>query len=138
MAVALDTYIVTMLGQMATYLSWTTASTEIDIIIEDTLGLLGLASEAASTNTVSLRAVAMYVAWRAVKYTISTDYTYSADKAKYDRNAMQDAADRNFMSSKSEAFQYLSVGQLTIGEVTYTDDPYKESDIEEISTRRRI
>ena len=138
MATSLNDYIIVKLSQMATYLEWTAESTEVDIIVEDTIKLLGLASEAASTNIVALRTVAMYVAWRSVMYAISTDYTYSADKAKYNRSDMYEASKMNYKEIKKEAFQYLPSGGIGVGVVTYEDDPYKESDITELSTRRRI
>ena len=134
----MNDYIILKLGQMATYLGWTSVSDEVDLIVEDTLGILGLASEAASTNSVSLKAVTMYVTWQAVMYSISTDYTFSADKAKYNRTDMMEAAERFFISAKKEALPYIGVGQITVGEVTNSQDPYVEADLDEFALRNKV
>ena len=138
MATLMKDYAVLRLGEMATYLGWTNASAEVLMVVEDTLEILGLTLEADSTNPISLKAVTMYVAWRAVVDTISTDYTFSADKAKYNRSDMVKAAQENFNSAKREALPYISIGSIVVGTVTYTDDPYKDEDLDEIAERSGV
>lgn len=138
MATALDTYLITKLGRMATYLEWTSDDANIDLVIEDTLELLGLALEADSTDPVKLKAVALFVLWQAVMMTLATDYDFSADKAGYKRSQLMDAAQVNFLAAKKNAAGYLSYTQIFQGEVTVADDPYKESDLDEFSDRALI
>lgn len=138
MTTSLDTYLVTKLGRMATYLSWTTASTEIVLVIEDTLELLGLDLEADSADSVALKSVALFVLWEAVMMTLSTDYDFTADKASYKRSQLIEAAEDNFNIAKKNATQYLSFSQIFQGAVTESDDPYKDSNLDEITDRALI
>lgn len=138
MSTSLNSYLIIKLGRMATYLEWTTVSDEIDLIIEDTIELLGLASEGASTDSVKLKSVALFVLWQAVLMTLATDYDFTADKATYKRSQMMDAAQENFNIAKKNATQYLSFSQIFQGEVTETDDPYKNSDLDEFTERALI
>lgn len=138
MSTSLNSYLIIKLGRMATYLEWTTVSDEIDLIIEDTIELLGLASEGASTDSVKLKSVALFVLWQAVLMTLATDYDYTADKATYKRSQLMDAAQENFNIAKKNATQYLSFSQIFQGEITETDDPYKNSDLDEFTERALI
>lgn len=130
---ALSTYLITNLGEMATFLGWTTASTEITQIIEDTLEILSLDDESDSTDAVALKAVARYIAWSFVVNNLSVDYDFKADGADVKRNQMFKAAQANLSMNKISASPYMDISQIIIGELSYTEDPYEEDDIEDFA-----
>ena len=123
---ALADYIITSLGDMATHLSWTTASDEVDLIVDDTLLALGLASEGDSTDEIALKAVARYITWVNAANSLSVVSDVLADKADFKRSQMFDHAIEMIALYKQDALPYLLNSQIIIGEITEKEDPYTE------------
>ncbi len=123
---ALADYIITSLGDMATHLSWTTASDEVDLIVSDTLLALSLATEGASTDEVALKAVARYITWVNAANSLSVVSDVNADKGDYKRAQMFDHAILMIALYKQDAIPYMLNSQIIIGEITRTEDPYTE------------
>lgn len=119
-------YVITSLGDMATHLEWTSSSDEVDLIIDDTLLALGLATEGASTDEVALKAVARYIAWVNVANSISTLYDVQADRATFQRSGTFQNVRDMIALHKQAALPYLLNSQIVIGEITEKEDPYTE------------
>ncbi|GAG37252.1 unnamed protein product, partial [marine sediment metagenome] len=124
-------YLIVSLGTMATHLGWTDTSDEILLTVEDTLEVLGLALEADSTDPVALKAVARYIAWVNVCNNLSMDYDYKSDKESFSRSQMFKHAKEMLATSMTEALPWLSTAQIEIGEFTFVEDPYIETELTE-------
>jgi hypothetical protein len=128
---ALADYLVINLGEMATYLSWTAEGDEITQIVEDTLEILGLDLEADSADAVALKAVGSFVAWTYVCKTLVVDFDYKTDKEDFKRSQMFQNAKEMLKMAKVDASPYMPSTQISIGELTFSEDPYVETELTE-------
>ena len=128
---ALAEYLLINLGDMATHLGWNTGTPEMAQTVEDTLALLGLASEDDSTDDVALKAVGRYILWVSAANSLAIQYDVKADRGEFKRSQMFKQVQELIQIHKKAALPYLSVAQLALGEASYIEDPYTETSLSE-------
>lgn len=101
----LTTYIDSNFGQIKTQLGWD--SDDLSTIINKTLEIYGVATEAEATNTPKLHAVADVAVWRQALTDVSLDYDFSADNASYKRGQQSDMIRKNLEQAVTAAIVYM-------------------------------
>ncbi|KKN52917.1 hypothetical protein LCGC14_0607790 [marine sediment metagenome] len=126
---ALAEYLLINLGDMATHLGWNAGTPEMAQTVEDTLAALELATEAESTDEVALKAVGRYILWVNVANSLAIQIDFKADRGEFKRSQMFKNVQELIQVHKKAAFPYLS--PAVMGEITHSEDPYKETDLTE-------
>ena len=116
-------YLMSYLGQVGKDFGWTNKS-DFGTIIEDTLLLYGVKTEAEATDLVKLRSLAKMVAWGFVLSSLSANYSFSADGATYNRNQYYEMAKSNYSNCLSECYMYLPDYSIETGKLNTEQDPY--------------
>jgi hypothetical protein len=117
---SLTTYLTDRYSVIYNALGWT----GFDSIIEDTLELYGVDTEAEATNETKLHRLADYALWSQAKTDVTLDYDFSADGARYSRSQMFKMVDENLSEAFSNALPYLPDLQVDTTTVTIDNDPY--------------
>jgi hypothetical protein len=102
----LATYISDNFPTIKTQLGWLD-SDQIVTIVDKTLELYGVATEALATNTAKLHVLASVAVWNQALTDISLDIAFSADGASFQRNQAVDAVRKNLDLAMSAALVYM-------------------------------
>ena len=118
----LKTYLQERFTSISSQLSW--ADSDYEVVVEDALELYAVDSENLATDTNKLHKLGKLAFWSKVLDTVSLDYSFSADGAKYDRNQMFEMANKKFEQAFSEAIPYLASYTIETGTISIEHDPY--------------
>lgn len=115
------------LGSTATVLGWSVVAGSYDHIVTQTLldyGTDTIGDITGLSNLAKLQALAMVRLWSAVVMATAGLYDFKADGGQYNRSQIHAAAMAALQESKAQALAYDPNYQVTVGLVTYPDDPY--------------
>jgi hypothetical protein len=118
---ALTDYISNNFPTIKTQLAWSD-SVQIVTIIDKTLELYGVSTEAQATDTTKLHTLADVAVWRQALNDISLDYNFSADGASFSRSQAVDAIRKNLDNAYNAAIGYMS----TYGIGVYINDDHPD------------
>lgn len=109
----LTAYITDTFPTIKTQLGWSD-SVQINTIVEKTLELYGVATEAEATDTTKAHTLADVAVWRQALNDIALDYNWSADGASYSRSQAVTAIRENLMHAESKAIAYNPAYNITV------------------------
>lgn len=131
--VTLKEYMIATLGAVATSLSWTTISQQVEEALIDALIAYGVDDIADVTDIKKIRALAKLSVWQAVSREVSGDFSFSADGASYNREQVHAQAQLEIARAETDAMPYLSNYRITTATARHPDDVYREVEDDEAS-----
>ena len=129
---ALQDYLHSYLGSIATQLSWTTSGSSYDFSVSEALRIYGVTTEAEATDLNKLYAFAKMCLWDSVLREISFDYDYSANGASFKRSQLYDRVKENLDIAVNDVLPYLDNYQISTGLLggdsvdPYSNYPYED------------
>jgi len=124
----LSEYLIAYLGNLATDLGYTSGS--LSVVVSDTLLEYEVDTEAEAIDFKKLYAIAKVIVWKKILTDLVTAYNFSADGGNFQRSQMYDMAMKNYQDCINSALPYLSGYAIEVGEINFTDDPYKNDEWE--------
>ena len=109
----LTSYISDNFPTIKTQLGWSD-SVQINTIIEKTLELYGVATEAEATDLIKAHAIADVAVWRQALNDIALDYAWSADGASFHREQAVKQIRDNLTEAESKAIVYSSAYDIVV------------------------
>lgn len=116
--IAFADYLASVLGEMASIIGWDAGSVQVIEAINDALLDMGESDITAVTDFRGLRALGRRAIWRAVAQATASDYSFSSDGQRFDRQQINMQALALLKVAEDDCLKAgvsgLSTGRLTL------------------------
>ena len=125
----LKLFMLNSLGAIAQAMSLTIDS--FSEAVNEALLVYGASAIAEATDIAKLRAIARVEALKVAKAASVTAYDFDADGGSYKRSQMAQSIDRLLQAAQVDAGRYSAEYSIQTGSMSYTNDPYQWTTVEE-------
>lgn len=102
-------------GTWANQLGWDASNENITFVVNETVRLYGVDTEAQATDLDKAYAILEYALWKQVHNVISTYIDYSADGESFKMSQSAEVVEKKMLRAKMEATAYLSQYKVRVG-----------------------